>query len=235
MKRALLALVLVGCATEIDEPWQLEHDRIIAVRATPPRIAPGATATIELLVGYKNAPVAQRPPDLVTVVAPQSMSAAVKPEAGLWTVTAPDDAQLTTARTQLGLPAGSSVPLQIGIAAAWPEPVMSPDNQHFAATKTVWLGDSGDNPPLVGVTINGVEPGLELVVPKQTKVPLYVEADDETYIVNWLSSCGVMHDFDLHAAYLTVDPEDKQEGELVLVVRDDRGGVSWRVWPIRAE
>jgi len=235
VKRALIAIALIGCNADIDEPWQLEHDRIIAVRATPPRVAAGGTATIDLLVGYANAPVQQRPPDVVTVVAPQSMAAAVRPDGGQWSVTSPDETQLASVRAQLGLPDGAPVPLQIGVAAAWPEPVMSPDNQHFAATKTVWFGETAENPPLANVTINGVEPGLELVVPKQTKIALHVDADDQTDIVNWLTSCGVMHDFDLHDAYLTVDPEDNQEGQLVLVLRDARGGVSWSIWPIRAE
>jgi hypothetical protein len=54
-------------------------------------------------------------------------------------------------------------------------------------------------------------------------------------IVNWLTSCGEMHDFDLHSAYLTVGPDDPQEGELAVILRDERGGVAWRVWPIRSE
>ena len=44
-----------------------------------------------------------------------------------------------------------------------------------------------------------------------------------------------MHDYDLHSAYLMVPPDSAQEGELVVVLRDDRGGVTWRVLPIRAE
>ena len=88
---------------------------------------------------------------------------------------------------------------------------------------------------LVGMSINGSEPGAELVVPKNEKVPLFVEADDTQHIVNWLTSCGEMHDFDLHSAYLVVTPETPQEGELAVILRDDQGGVTWRVWPIRAE
>jgi hypothetical protein len=83
--------------------------------------------------------------------------------------------------------------------------------------------------------IAGTSPGDELVVPMQHEVPLFIEADDTVDIVNWLTSCGEMHDFDLHSAYLTVLPDQPHEGELAVVKRDQRGGVSWRVWPIRAE
>jgi hypothetical protein len=65
-------------------------------------------------------------------------------------------------------------------------------------------------------------------------VPLVVDFDD-TYTVNWLTSCGTMHDFDLPRAYLRVEPEDPHAGALGVVVRDARGGVAWRLWPISAE
>jgi hypothetical protein len=44
-----------------------------------------------------------------------------------------------------------------------------------------------------------------------------------------------MHDFDLSRAYLRIEPDDVHAGELVLVLRDPRGGVSWRIWPLQAE
>lgn len=235
MKWALLVIVLVGCNSDLDEPWQLEHDRIIAVRATPPRILPGEQSTIDLLLGFETGPVAERGPDLATVVSPMSLADTL--EVGTWQVTAPSEAKLAAVRTELGLPDGAPVPLQIGVAVAWPTPVASPDGRNFGATKTIWLGESATNPELTGMLINGNDApaGTEIVVPKEDKVPLYVEADDSVDIVNWLTSCGEMHDFDLHSAYLMVLPDQPQEGELAVVKRDDRGGVTWRVWPIRAE
>lgn len=237
MKRALLLLALVACNADIDEPWQLAHDRIIAVRAEPPRIAAGEQATIDLFLGYTEQPTAVRVPDFANVIAPMSLADLMGPSDGTWVVTAPSEERLASVRAELGLLPDAPVPLQIGVAAAWPTPVMSPNEAGFGALKTVWLGDTAANPTLEGLTINGiaVPAGEEIVVAKDTKIPLYVEADDEVQIVNWLTSCGEMHDFDLHSAYLTVGPEDSQEGELAVVVRDPTGGVAWRVWPIRAE
>ena len=60
-------------------------------------------------------------------------------------------------------------------------------------------------------------------------------AFDDSYVVNWLTSARTMHDFDLAKAYLRVEPEDSQSGSLGVVVRDELGGVVWRVWPITAE
>ena len=232
---AFVGAAASGCNSDLDEPWQLEHDRIIAVRANPPGILAGERATIDLLLGFAEMPVVERGPDLATVVAPMSLSDTLAPEAGGWVVTAPSEERLAAVRVELGLDPGAPVPLQVGVGAVWPYEVASVDGRTFGAIKTIWLGETLTNPELVGMMINGTEPDAELVVPKEDKVPLFIEADDTVDIVNWLTSCGEMHDFDLHAAYLKVPPETPQDGQLAVVKRDDRGGVSWRVWPIRAE
>jgi hypothetical protein len=74
----------------------------------------------------------------------------------------------------------------------------------------------------------------ELLVPALADVPLSIDAV-VTDKVNWLTSCGTMHDFDLPQAYLRVEKDDPTDGQLVVVLRDTQGGVAWRIWPIRAE
>jgi hypothetical protein len=87
---------------------------------------------------------------------------------------------------------------------------------------------------MTGVTVDRADPGeKEIVVDPLIDVPLAIGVDDKSYDVTWLSSCGTMHDFDLPTAYLRVEADDPAVGQLALVVRDDHGGVSWRVWPIR--
>jgi hypothetical protein len=222
VKVAIVAvLALAACADDIDPPWQLDHDRIIAVRATPPHIPAGASTTIDLLVGHKGAPTTEQPPDLVRVVSPMSLAGAA---GGGATITAPDEQALAVARTELGLPPGAPVPLQIGVSSGG-----------LLATKIVWLGDSADNPVLSGLLINGAPPpAADISVGVKVDVPLFVEADDAKDIVTWLTSCGTMHDFDLHSAYLRVEPDDPQTGELAVVLRDDKGGVVWQRWQIAA-
>jgi hypothetical protein len=86
------------------------------------------------------------------------------------------------------------------------------------------------------VTIHGMD-GLaqtQLTVPAGVDVPLTV-AFDATYNINWLTSCGTMHDFDLPMAHLRVEPADPHAGTLAIVVRDALGGVAWHRWPITAQ
>ncbi|MEO8840955.1 MAG: hypothetical protein ABI591_02495 [Kofleriaceae bacterium] len=222
MKLAWLLLVVGACAGDIDPEWQLDHTRIVAVRATPPHIVAGATSQIDLLDATKGSMTSTPPPDQVIVVSPTSLADALSGT----TVTAPNEDRLAAARLELGLDAGVPVPLQLGIAS-----------NGLAATKTVYLGDAAGNPVLANVTIDGAPApaaGEMITVPPDTDAHLSVDADDSKMIVVWLTSCGTMHDFDLHASYLHVLPDDPQTGELALVVRDLQGGVSWSVWPISA-
>jgi hypothetical protein len=219
MKTFVLVALLAGCAGDLVEPWELDHDRIIAVRATPPRIPADTTSQLELLVAHAGARSTTLAPD-AHVVSPASLASAV---AGA-TITAPPEPALAAARVELGLPASAPVPLVVSMTA-----------NGFTATKTVWLGEAADNPQFIGLQIAGATPGEVLVLPTDTNVPLAVSADDSTDNVTWMTSCGTMHDFDLSRAYLRIEPDDVHAGELVLVLRDPRGGVSWRIWPLQAE
>jgi len=225
---ALVTLVpLEACMGDLDPPWQLDHDRIVAVRATPPGIAAGETSTIDALLARKGEPTRVAPPELAMVVSPASLSDALAFDGGRWTVTAPSEARLAAARAELKLDPGEPVPLQVGVTYA---------NQSLVATKTILLGRAADNPALVNVMLDG-KPANDgqLTVGKLVKVPLSIDADDTIDDVAWLTSCGTMHDFDLPAAYLEVEATDPEAGELAVVLRDASGGVAWNVWQIHAE
>ena len=228
MKRlAILVAALAGCGVGVDPEWQLDHDRVIAVRADPPRIASGQTSTLDALLGRKGVAPFVVDPDTATVVSPTRLASALSQQAQQWVVTAPAETELDAVRAELGLEAGAPVPLRIRVKFSLDQ----------SATKIVWLGELAYNPSLEPLTINGMD-GLmlaDLTVGAGVDIPLTVELDAETYDVNWLTSCGTMHDFDLPRAYLRVEPEDPQAGSLAIVARDNVGGVSWRVWSIAAQ
>jgi hypothetical protein len=223
----VLALTTIGCTDDLDPPWQLDHDRIVAVRATPPAIEAGGRAELDALIALKGVGTSERPPELATVVSPMALAGAVSFEGGKWLATAPDAAKLDEARAELRLLPGAPVPLVVGV---------SYQGQALFATKIVWLGMAGENPSLDAMMIDGApaDAKAELTVGKLVDVPLSISAEIEDD-VNWLTSCGTMHDFDLPQAYLRVEAEDPDAGELAVVRRDTRGGVAWRVWPIHAE
>jgi hypothetical protein len=222
VKRAIILFALAACTDDTDPPWQLDHDRIIAVRATPPHVSAGGDAVIDDLIGAKGAPVAEQAADAITVVSPPSLAGAVHRDDG-WHVTAPDEAGLDAARAELQLAAGAAVPLVIEV-----------HHGGLRATKTVWLGGTAANPEMVDIDIDRAGDPSAITVAALRDVPLAIALDDASYDVTWLSSCGTMHDFDLPTAYLRVEVDDPQAGQLALVVRDAAGGVNWRIWPIAA-
>ncbi|CAN5694359.1 hypothetical protein BH11MYX1_BH11MYX1_31460 [soil metagenome] len=223
----LALLCLAACTGNVDPAWELDHDRVIAVKMEPPRLQPGESSTMTALIGHKGAPPDEQAPITAVVDSPSGLASALAQTSTGWTVTAPPDADLAAARTELGLASSDPVPLRVKLTFPTNDPV---------AYKIVWLSDSAANPVIDPITIDGMDALMEtsLTVAAQTKIPAVV-AFDETYDINWLTSCGTMHDFDLAKAYLKVEPGDSQSGTFAVVVRDLRGGVAWHLWPITAE
>jgi hypothetical protein len=220
---------LAGCVDGIDPAWQLDHDRVVAARATPPALPAGATAILDALVAHKGAPTSIMAPLGAQLApgAPAVLANAIAFDSGTWTVTAPDEATLDVARGQLGIDPGLPVPLAIGMAFS------SSTDVPLVATKTVLLGAPGSNPVMPPVSVDNGTPGEMIVVAPNVDVPLSVVVADD-WTVNWLTSCGTMHDDDEHSAFLHVNQKDPQQGEIAIVIRDPVGGVAWQVWPISA-
>ena len=122
MKRALLACLLAGCVDASDPPWQLDHDRVLAVAADPPRVLPGQSARVSALVAHAGAPVDEEQPVAMTVVSPRELYTAVHYNLDHWQIDAPAVTEPTALVVEMRLPPGE------------------------VATKTVWLGLSGANP-----------------------------------------------------------------------------------------
>jgi len=228
VKRLLLAVFLVGCAGDLDPQWQLDHDRIVALRAEPPGIAAGEQSVISGLISLKDVGTMEAAPEAAIVASPQSMAGVVTFDSGRWVVTAPTEDRIAAARNELGLAPDAPVPVIIGVSYA---------QQTLLATKTVTLGMALQNPQLGDVLIGGAPaPAADVVVPATGDVTLSTAIDNDTQDINWLTSVGEMHDFDLSDARLTLaDDDDRSTGSLAVVVRDEVGGATWRVWPIRKQ
>lgn len=229
MRLALVLVLATGCLDGIDPRWQLDHDRVVAARMTPPAIPAGGTATLDALVAHKGAPVEVMAPAQATAAfGPDALSTIVHNDGTEWTVVAPDAATLDGVRAQLGLPAGA--PIAVPIVMSFYVDGVNP----LTVKKNVLLGMATDNPMMGPVNVDGAPPPDDIVVPTDTDVPLAVDVPDD-WDVAWLTSCGTMHDDNEHAAFLHVQPKDPVQGQLAIVIRDPTGGVAWQVWAIRAE
>ena len=222
-------LVLAGCIDQIDARWQLDHDHVIAARATPPRVREGEATAIDALVAHEGRGVSVESP-LDAELASARFGANLEQLDGKWILTAPDARTLASARPALGLPEDAPVPVDVMLTFARSSNRASPDP--VRVKKTVWLGEPSTNPVMPPVTIDGVPPGETIVVPQGRDVYLSVDTDLR---VNWLTSVGTLFQDDVATSFVHVTAADKHEGELVVVVRDAEGGVAWQVWPMRAE
>ncbi|MCE9577869.1 MAG: hypothetical protein K8W52_32340 [Deltaproteobacteria bacterium] len=220
MRAWLVALIAVasvalvtGCADEVDPPWQLDHDRIIAVRATPPAIGAGETTTLDVLVGHVGEPTTVEMPEAAAIVSPPELAGPLVDGE----FTAPTIEELAAR----GLRADAEVPVVIATRVG-----------PWVATKTVRIGAAAQN-PTIAIAIDGaaVEGAIEVAAGVDVALTIDVDAGAS---VTWLTSCGTLHDFDLAHARLRVEPDDPQAGELAIVVRDAHGGTAWQRWPIVA-
>lgn len=215
MRRALPLLALAACVPDSDPPWQLDHDRIVAVRAEPPAILPGEVASLDVLVAHAGGPTSIEAPRVASA-ADQSLYTAVHFVFDHWQVDGPDEAQLAAARAEMGLAGNAPVPLDVTVQVQGP----------LYAEKRVLLGATAQNPPMPSVTIDGAAAPSAIMLGAHRAVPLLIQAQD----VRWLTSCGELGEDREPAVTLTTG--DACTGELVVVVRDGAGGVVWQVWPL---
>ena len=219
MTRALVTLVgLAACHAELEPPWQLDHDRIVAVRATPPGIAAGETALIDGLVAHAGQPTdVEAPTGATAPTAPGGLYTIVHFVFDHWEIQGPDDTALAPARAELGLGPTDPVPLDVTLVF-----------HDLVATKRVWLGESLANPAPPEILIDGAAPITTIVVARDSDVKVEADATD----VRWFTSVGALDAADQPVA--TLHAGDPAQGEFAVVVRDGTGGMSWQVWPLES-
>lgn len=222
MKALWLLLLLAACIDPLDPQWQLDHDHVVVARATPPRIHAGDATSLDALVAHAGGPTTVESPLSASTTAGTMLQ-----KDGSWTFVAPD----ATTMARLGMPAGGPVPVDVMMTFAHgTDRALAP----IEVKKTVWIGDPSTNPDLPPITIGGAPAGEEVAVPLDQDVYLSTTVP-AGWRVNWLTSVGTLHQDDEPTSYLHVVAKDRQSGELACVVRDDQGGVVWKVWPIRTQ
>lgn len=212
MKRALIFLAACTQPPVAPEAWQLDQDRVVDVRSTPPRLAPGEHALVDALMAHADGPT--------TIEIPSAMTAGHSPLFQAvnfifdhWEVIGPDAAALDAARAELGLVAGTPIPLDVAV-------IFGPlSGEHVTTHKVIWLGESAANPDLPSIEIDPIALGRDL--------SLSAAATD----VRWFTSCGTLRASDEPTATLRID--ESCTGELAVVVRDGLGGTVWQTRPIQ--
>lgn len=232
------SLVSVGC-DDTDPQWELDNDRIVAVRVASAQLAAGERASLDLLVTQAGVGPQVVPPQFAVAVPtdirdPQNPSSATVPEAlakavvadgAGWAVQAPSESELVALRQELGLKPDELVPLRVGVR-------VDLGSGPLDAVKLVNLGASVPNPTLGPVMINGAPAADGMSLPADRDVIMSVEIgeEDEAY---WLTSIGDLSDVDDPVAELNHDSasdDHPSQGHIAVVVRTKEGGVTWGFW-----
>jgi hypothetical protein len=237
LKYALLFVVVAtGCVDKIDERWQLDHDHVIAARATPPRIRAGEATNLDALVAHADGPVTIENP-MTAEVATSGFERYLERIDGAWQLEAPDAQVLAAARPGMHIADDAPVPVDVLLTFPHPDGLDRASLDPYRVKKTVWLGEPSTNPVLPAITIDGQpapDEGGEIVMPIGRDVYVSVDAP-QGLRVNWLTNVGTLFQDDVAKAYIRVAEQDRRDGQLVVVERDSQGGVAWRVWSMRAE
>jgi hypothetical protein len=234
-KRFIALAALAASAAACDEngaPSQLDRARVLAVQISPPHLAPAETAPVQVLVGTSDGGVAEVEAGRIEVVgAPPGSPASgmVGRGAGGWAIACPDPEGLDQLRAAMEL--GPDDPIPIALAVE-----VEVEGALLTASKTVYLGSDGENPQLAGISIDGgSEDGEAVVVRVGDPVAIAAEgaAGDSELTYAWFTAVG---DIDLYLSEeATLTLAEPGAGPLALVVRDERGGVTWTWRELRVE
>ena len=195
MKTLALAVIALGACNSSDDPFELDHARVLAVRSEPAHALPGTAACIDALVADDAGTVAIATPDSI--------------DAG-------------------GLPVVGGCVQSPAPLAPIATVVVTVGGQQLAATKQLVFGDDHANPSIGAMLLDGAAT-TEIDVASGDSAMLDVPGDDGTRTYAWYTSIGTLVHYRSETA--TLDAGDPGDGTIVLVVRDDVGGVAWQLVP----
>jgi hypothetical protein len=232
--RLLITMTALAAAAGCDAssgPSQLDRARILAVKIAPPHLGPGETAPVEILIGRAGGTVAVVAPEAIALQgAPPEADTMLSRGAEGWAIACPPEPALAEMRARLDLEPDAAIPLVLDLE-------VEVDGDLLTASKLVFLGSSGDNPTLAGIRVDGAEEADDGVLVVTAGDELAIAADgaegDGELGYAWFTSIGEIDLYLSESAVLTA--EGPAGGQLALVVRDERGGVTWSWRDVRVE
>lgn len=210
----------VGC-TDLATPAELSHPQILGIRAEPPLIAPGDSATLSALIAGPDGAIDAVATWTVVAAPGQPPLGHVETTAGAAVYVAPET-----------VPATDS-----GIAIAEVELSTTVDGYDMVAQKLIGIGAGAHpNPTLTEISINGTAAsGTEIVVPIGATVPLSATTDPavgESGQIAWYATAGEIEIY-RGADTEMVAPAKAASAVLFVVARDGLGGIDWREIHVR--
>lgn len=207
MKHLIPILACAAC-TDVPQPFELDHTRVMAVRVDPPALASGEVARVDVLVTSAEAGPRVATPTEVSIA--PIVGVDIERDATGWYVVAPDGVT-------------AIVPLSITVES---------EDGPLSIQKTLAFGSHADNPRVPVIAIDGVDTDASRTAElagTDDRV-LSVAATNEDLSYRWFSSIGELVGYTRPTA--TLEPSGGP-GHLALVVRDQAGGTAWTLLTAR--
>lgn len=224
----LVALIIVVASCDLGaSPDELEHTHILAVRADPPGIQADQNSRIDVLATSSEG-VLLRPIPTTAEFVTQIDGATLSRPATDWVVQAPSEEQLAAARIAAEIAPDAPLPIIIRVT-------VDIDGQTLSAEKVIVFGLSYANPTILDALLEDEPLGdAELVVQPDRDVTLSASTDPATGLrFAWASGVGGLSGYRTDTATLT--PDNGKSGAIVVIARDETGGVTWRSGNVRVE
>ena len=236
-----LLLATVGCG-DFRSPAELRHAQILAVRLSSPELRAGEQASVEGLASDETGALLMLQPTEATlapdalgrpIMLPPTFPSPFVREGDRWHVLAPDQAQLDALAAMFGSPpeAPLSVPLRFTFQLG---------ARGLRVEKNVLLLRSAGatpvgNPAVSQILVAGTpaaDTGTVIAVGQDVPIEVRSEANDRPLTYAWYSSVGEVTHY--RSATAVVQAEEPRQGPLLVVVRNDRGGVGWKAVQLEA-
>jgi hypothetical protein len=228
---ALVAALLAGCAGDVAQPYELDHARVLAVRVEPAALAPGETGTVTVLFTDSRAEPRVASPEGLTLrlaepFARPEWQALLQPTSRGWQVRAPDASNLRAIRASLAL--ADDVPLVVPLTID-----VATQDGTLRAQKLLAVGTTATNPAAPALRDASGNPLTQLEISAGVEVGLSTEATPGLE-VRWFSSLGELRRYTQAESSIKAAADERgAAGSLMVVVRDQAGGVSWNLVPLQ--
>jgi hypothetical protein len=221
----LSTAISAGC-TDFSQPWELDHARVLAVRAAPPGISAGQTSELSALVLRPDLSIAEISAVSITIDEPYDRLLMPATSAK---VAAAEEEVVTQARALLELDPAESIQVPVNVKISLMDPAA--ENQELVSVKTVRVGGSTENPAIPTIAVNGsaVATGVQTPINfvKLQEYTLEANAGSSTEVTYaWFTSRGELKLSEAQLSKLKVDTVGS--GTVLVIARDKLGGVAWR-------
>jgi len=232
----LVSLLATAACGDFRAPTDLRYPQVLAVRLFSPELRPGESTGLDVLCSdAAGTPLVLAPKEVALapdpsgqpIVLPPEVSPPIVQQKGKWSMRAPDQQQMDLIATSLGLPPEAPLLVSLRITVEIGGEIRRADK--VVAVLRAAGAAPAPNPQLGALLLDDApvgEEGLTVQVGSEHVLTLASQAGSGPLALSWYAPVEDLKHFRSPTAILK--PTEPAEGVLLVVGRNDRGGVDWK-------